>query len=242
MKRSISHMIYAIYFFGIISQMTVSCAKTGMSSSTSGPAISFITIMNLAPYGDSTSIYFNGSVYPTIYPVTTYSDTYFSLASGIYDVQFKTSNSSDSLLAEIPASPFDSLGDYTLILYNDTAHGKVKTVKIIDNFSTVTSSSAYYRFFNMATDMPSLDLYINNVKVQSNRTVADNVQNTLYNNFQPISDGYVSIQVKQAGTNLVVANTLTGTLNLGEPYTIFLQEALSSSGITYSLSILAATL
>ena len=235
-------MIYAISVFGIISQMAVSCAKTGTYSSNNSPSVSYVTFMNLAPYGDSTSIYFNGSAYPTTYPVTAYSSTYFSLASGNYDVQFKTSTASDSLLAEIPASPFDSLGTYTLILYNDTAHGKVKAAKITDDFSNVTVSNTYYRFFNMATDMPSLDLYINNVKVQSNRTVADNIQNTLYNSFLPISDGYVSIQVKQAGTTTAVGNTLTGTLNLGQPYTIFLEEAQDSSGITYSLAILAASL
>jgi len=239
MRKAKLQAIYLMIFFISLGSGFTSCTKVGASGvNTSGPAFSYITTMNLAPYGDSAYVYFGGNEYPGgAIPVGSYSTSYFKVASGSFDVEFKTP-SSDSLLAEIPSSPFDSLGFYTLIVYNDSSNGIAKAAKITDNFSNVTNDSAYIRFFNLSPDMPSVDLYINSTKVQSARTPADNILNTFYNNFQAIPNGYYTIEAKQAGTNIVVGTVLNGSLLNGQVYTIFLEELHGNSGNSFGLSIL----
>ncbi len=238
MRKTNLHAIYSFLFFLSVAAAITGCAKTGMYSTNTATAVSYLTVMNLAPYGDSADIYLNGTKYPGApYPVGVFSTSYFKVASGNYDVQFKTPTA-DSLLASIPSSAFDSLGLYTLILYNDSAKGVVNAAKIKDNLSNVRPDSAYFRFFNMSPDMPAVDLYIDNTKVQANRTPADNILNSLYNNFQPFLNGYYTIEVKQAGTNNTVGTPLNGSLLQGQIYTIFLEELHTSSGNTFNLFVL----
>jgi len=197
--------------------------------------------MNLAPYGDSANIYFGGNEYPGgAIPIGSYSNSYFKVASGTYDVDFKTPTT-DSLLAEIPSSTFDSLGFYTILTYNDSANGAVKAAKITENFSNITNDSAYFRFFNMSPDVASVDLYINGTKVQSSRAPADNILNTFLNNFQGIPGGYYTIVAKLAGTNTMVGTTLTVSFQSGQVFTIFLEELHGAAGNSFSLAILQFT-
>lgn len=240
MKRTKFSIVCFRLFNLSVFALAIGCGKTGSYNSSSGPALSYITIMNLAPYGDTTAVYFSGTKYSSVFAPDSYSGAYFKLASGNYDVQFK-SNSSDSLLTSIPSSAYDSLGFYTLILYNDTSYGPLKSVKITDNFSNVNKDSAYFRFFNMSPDMPAIDLYINNIKVQANRTPADNIHKQLYNNFQSFSTGYYSIQVNQAGTSNIIGTAVSGNLQAGQVYTIFLEEQHTSSGNAFALVTLQGT-
>jgi hypothetical protein len=234
--------IYSIPFFLFLITSSISCVKSSNSgSSTPVPAFSYISVMNLAPYGDSAKVYFNGSVYPQTYHVGDFSVAYFKLSSSSYDVQFKTAASSDSLLADIPASSFDSLSFYTLLLYNDTINGPAKAAKIPDDYSAITTSTSGYRFFNMSPDISSVDLYINGVKVQSNRTPADNITNPLFNSFQPITNQYSTIEAKLTGTNTDVATSLNGNIMPGNGYTIFLEESHTSSGNLFALNLVKAS-
>jgi hypothetical protein len=194
--------------------------------------------MNLAPYGDSANFFFGGNEYPGgAIPIGSYSNSYFKVAAGTYSVEFKTPTT-DSLLAEIPSSTFDSLGFYTLLTYNDSSQGVVKAAKITENFSNVTNDSAYFRFFNMSPDLPSVDLYVNSTKVQSSRAPADNILNTFLNNFQGIPGGYYTIEAKIAGTNTVVGKSLTASFQNGQVFTIFLEELHNTSGNSFSVAIL----
>lgn len=235
--------LHSVVFFLLLAVAQQSCVKSASSvqtsTSTTVPAFSFISVMNLAAYGDSANIYFNGSVYGKTYDIGSFSSSYFKLSSNIYDVQFKNA-SKDSLLADIPGSSFDSLGFYTIVLYNDSVNGIDKAAKIADNYSNIVADSAYYRFFNMCPDAPSIDLYINGTKIQANRTTADNIANPIFNNFQTFSTGYVTIEVKLSGSTIDLTSALTGTIVNGV-YTIFLDELHKASGNQFSLELLQET-
>jgi hypothetical protein len=219
------------------------CSKVSTpNNSTANAALSYLTVMNLATYGTAAQIYLNNVGYTQIFPTGSFNTSYISYPSGSYTVEFKSANS-DSVLASLPSTPFDSLGFYTIILYNDSSKGPENIAKITDNFSVVnpTSDSAYYRFFNMATDLPAMDLYINNVKVQSSRTFADNVTNSSLNNFQTTPSGYCTFVFKQSGTNTVIgSNSLYGTLLPGNAYTILMTEDSSALGYQYTSFLLQA--
>jgi len=223
---------------------TLGCSKI----SNPGPtvptsALCYLTVMNLAPYGSPAQIYLSGVGYTQIFPIGSFSTAYISYPAGNYTVQFKSSTA-DSLLSSLPTTQFDSLGYYTVILYNDSSRGTDQIAVITDNFTSVNPAldSAYYRFFNMAPDMPAVDLYINNVKVQGNRTPADNISNAYFNTFQPIATGYSTFVCKQAGTNTVIGTgSLFTTLQPGAAFTVLLTETTGTSGNQFTPYLLEAT-
>jgi len=216
-----------------------SCLKTGTNNSTSSSNISFITLMNMAPYSSSTELYFNDAkTTPAISPGS-FSTTYGHVTPGAYDIKFKVANS-DSILSELATSYYDSLGFYTLILYNPSAGSAVNAMKIVDDFSTLSYTGSNYRFFNLCPDYSVVDLYMNGTKVQPGRTLGDNAYSSYFNTFSPITAGGYAIQVKKSGTDSVIASISSVGLQQGNAYTVFLQGSLHNSSNPVTLSILQA--
>jgi hypothetical protein len=217
-----------------------SCLKAGSNNQTNNTNISFVTLMNMAPYSSSTEVYFNDNKMTPIISPGSFSTNYGHLTPGAYDIKFKVA-SSDSLLSEIPSSSYDSLGFYTLILYNPTAGPDVSSMKIFDDFSSLSQTGANYRFFNLCPDYPQIDLYFNSSKVQSGRTLADNAYGGSYlNSFTEVPAGGYGIVAKKAGTDSVVASISSVGLMQANAYTIFLQGSNHNTNNPVTLSILPA--
>ncbi len=236
---------YSGIFLGLLAGVMVGGGLAGCTkavsgaSSTSSPTM-YLNVMALAPWAPSAQIFLNGTAATSGIPPGTYSTSYAPLVPGTYDVQFRVYGS-DSVLADLGSSAYDSASYYTLILYNIPGSSNSQAVKIVDNFSTLSLNSANYRFFNMCPDFPSVDLYINTTVAQSGRTPADNVSNTSLNNFQSLAAAVYTIQAKTSGTDSVVA-TLSGVnLSVGNAYTIFLNGSKSSTISPISLNVLAAS-
>jgi hypothetical protein len=230
MRKSTRNFLSAASFLVILSSLGMNCSKTGSSLTTS--PVTYLTLINEATYTGAASVYLNDTLTTPAGGIAagTFSSEYGHISPGYYDVKFATT-SSDSLLSEIPSSDYDTLNFYTLILYNTAGGASAQSVKIWDNFSTLSSINANYRFFNLSPDEPNVDLYLNNTIVSSNRAIADNASNTLYNAFQPTAQGTYSITVKSAGKDSVIA-TLTQPVPMtnGNAYTIFLSGNIGSSG------------
>jgi hypothetical protein len=186
--------------------------------------ISYVSIMNLAPYGGAIDIYLNGTqVSPAggILPGQ-FSTEYGQLKPGSYTVDFKVTGT-DSLLYELPASLFDTSTFYTLVLYNTAPGGPaVQATRILDNFSQVNDASAYYRFFNMSPDASSVSLYMNGTVAQAGRSPADNVASQVFDQFQALASGDYTLQVQNSSTDSVLATQTSYTFASGSIYTIFL--------------------
>ena len=218
----------------------VGCSKAG--SSLTVTAVTYVSVINEAPYSSAVDIYLNGTlVSPTggIAPGE-YSTQYGSVKPVTYTVDFKKAGT-DTLLYEIPASSYDTSNFYTLILYN-TAPGSaaVQAVKILDNFTQVTSTNAYFRFFNMSPDVPDADLYMNGSIVQQQRTPADNVDNLTYDEFQAVNPEAYNLQVKSSSTDSVLATLSSVPLAAGGVYTIFLNGT-DKSANNLAISVLQAS-
>jgi hypothetical protein len=215
------------------------CSKTG--SSLTVTAITYVSVINEAPYSGTVDIYLNGTLVTSggIAPGQ-YSKEYGSVKPGVYTVDFKKTGT-DSLLYEIPASSFDTTHFYTLILYN-TARGSsaVQAVKIPDDFSSVTNTSAYYRFFNLSPDVSSADLYLNGSIAQLQRAPADYVNNPMYTEFQSVSPNVYNLQVKSPATDSVLAALPSVELAAGSVYTIFLNGT-DTSANNLSINVLPAS-
>jgi Domain of unknown function (DUF4397) len=219
----------------------MSCSKAGSSLTTT--PITYLTLINEASYSGAVSVYLNDTLATPAGGIAagTFSTKYGTIRPGYYDVKFESA-SSGNLLSEIPSSDYDTLNFYTLILYNTAGGDTVQSFKVWDDFSTLSSISANYRFFNLSPDEPKVDLYLNNTIVSQNRTIADNASNNLYNAFQPTAAGTYSITVKAAGKDSVIA-TLGQNVALtnGNAYTIFLSGNMSSSNNPLQINVLQAT-
>jgi hypothetical protein len=216
-----------------------SCLKTGTNNSTNSTNVSFITLMNMAPYSSSTEVYFNGDKKTPAIPPGSYSTNYGQVTPGAYDIRFKVA-SADSVLSELPTSYYDSLGFYTLILYNPTAGSPVTSMKVVDDFSTLSFTGSNYRFFNLCPDYPVVDLYMNATVVQPGRSLGDNANSSYFNSFAPVTAGNYTVQVKKAGTDSVIAAISSVGLQQGNAYTLFLQGSLHNTSNPVTLSVLQA--
>ncbi|HET6254845.1 MAG TPA: DUF4397 domain-containing protein [Puia sp.] len=214
---------------------------TGAGCVKSSPGVTvtpvcYVSVMNEAPYGTATDIYFNGTQVSANggIPPETFSAQYGSVKPGTYTVDFKKTGT-DSLLYDLPAVSYDTSNFYTLIFYNTAPKSPaVSAARILDDFSSVTATNAYYRFFNLSPDMPSVNLYLNGSIAQINRTPADNIANLTYDEFTPVNPTVYSIQAKDVNTDSVLASLNSTPFAAGSVYTIIL-EGTSAGGVTLTV-------
>jgi hypothetical protein len=216
-----------------------SCMKTGSGATQNSNNISFITLMHMAPYSSSMEVYFNGDKKTSAIAAGTFSTSYGQVPPGVYDIKFQVAGS-DSVLSSLPASTYDSLGFYTLILYNTQGGAGLGSIKINDDFSNLSLSGANYRFFNFCPDAPAVDLFMNTTAVQQGRQVADNASSYYYNSFQAVTAGGYSLQAKKAGTDSVIATVSSVNLVAGAAYTIFLSGSTHNTSNPVTLNVLQA--
>jgi len=213
------------------------CMKTGTNNQNSNN-VSFVTLMHMAPFASSTEVYFNGDKKTSAIAAGTFSTSYGQVPPGTYDIKFKVAGS-DSVLSAIPADVFDSLGFYTLVLFN-RADSSIGSMKIDDDYSQLSTTTANYRFFNFCPEAPAVDLFINTNTAQSNRHTADNEYGPYYNTFQPVAAGGYSLTVKKAGVDSVIASVPSVNLAAGGVYTIFLSGKKGSSSNPITVNVLQA--
>lgn len=215
----------------------------GCVKSSPTPAITpvcYISVINEAPYSSAVDVYFNGTVVSSSGGIAPeqYSSEYGSVKPGVYTIDFKVAGT-DSLLFELPAAEYDTSNFYTVILYNTAPKSPaVSAARILDNFSAVSTTNAYYRFFNLSPDMPSVDLYLGGTVSQIDRTPEDNITNLVYDQFEAVNGTTYNLQVTNSSTDSVLATTNGATLAEGGAYTIFL-EGTSGGGV--SLVVLPAS-
>ncbi len=189
------------------------------------PAKTYISIMHLAPTAPLIDVFFdNTKVSNTPFGPGNTTAAYNAVDKGAFAIKFKKAGS-DSLVAEVPQSQYDSLNYYTIFVYNQQANGAAQALRIYDDFSGLQANpgKAYYRFFHASPNTGAVDLYINNVKVDSDRRSADNAIFGSLNAFLPASSGINTIQVKLAGADTVIAYINNADLLLGSAYTLYLK-------------------
>jgi hypothetical protein len=219
------------------------CSKAGLSSVTTGlQSSTYVVLMNMAPFAPSTEIYLNDIKSTSPVPPGSYNASYEHLAPNQYDVKFKIAGS-DSILADLPASLYDSGSFYTVILYNvDTIHKATSAIKITDDFSNVTGSYAYFRFIDLCPDLPSIDLYLNGKVYQSGRSNADIVvYGAEYTSFQPVAASSFSMAVTLSGQTPQIAHLDNGLFQAGNAYTIILSGSASNPAFPINLHVLNAS-
>jgi hypothetical protein len=205
------------------------------------PAKAYVSIMYLAPTGPALDVYFDSKrVSNTSFAPGNVTVAYNAVDRGTFSVVFKKA-SSDSVVASVTPALYDSLNFYTIFLHNVQANGPVSAVRIKDDFTVLTPGTAYIRFFHASPDTDPVDFYIDNMKVESGRAQADNIPSGNYNNFSSLAPGVHTFQVKEAGTDNVLATLNHTDLLAGNAYTFYLRGLKDGTGTNQlSLAVLRA--
>ncbi len=240
MRKSTKNLGLAATFLVSLVIMGAGCAKTGSNLTTT--PVSYLTLINEAIYASSLDVFLNDTLAtaPAGIPPGSFSSSYGTIRPGNYTLKFAVVGS-DSIVSQLPASAFDTLNFYTVLLYNLPGGGAVQSVKIQDNFSTISATLANYRFFNLSPNYPQVDFYIGTTVAQPNRGTADNATSTLYNSFTAVSPGSVNLIVKKAGTDSVIASAANVALIGGNAYTIFLGGIINSTSTPLQINVLQAS-
>ena len=206
------------------------CLKSADNTTPQTPP-TYISIMQLAPTVPPMDIFFNTTKVSTAaFTPYTVTPAYNPIEKGDYSISFKKT-SSDSVVANIPLATYDPENYYTLLIYNQSAGGPANAVRIKDDFTALTNDKAYFRFFHASPNTGAVDLYIDNVKVQSNRLLGDNSGFDLMNKFTAIDPGSGHMmQVKEAGTDTVIATLTHFELLTGNAYTFYLKGLTGGTG------------
>lgn len=226
----------------MISSLSVvsSCIKSA-DNLDPAPAKAYVSIMHLAPTAPSLDVFFNQTkVSSAPFAPGNVTVAYNAIDKGAFPITFKKA-SSDSVVASITFAQYDSLNFYTLFIYNQHANGPVNAVRIRDDFSKLTQTKSFYRFFHASPNTNAVDLYMDNVKIESGRVLADNTSSGVLNEFTGVSSGYHTFQVKPAGMDTVIANLDNVELLTGNAYTFYLRGLTGgTSSSQLSLGLLRA--
>jgi hypothetical protein len=217
-------------FLGALSFLTVllsGCLKESTSSSTTEPK-TYLSLMHLASRTSAIEVYFDANKASSPINPGTVASAYSAIDPGTFAINFKKAGS-DSLVASLGASRYDSSKYYTLLLYNyDSTHARA--VRIIDDFSALSSTKAVFRFFHMSPDIGDVDLYFDNNLIASDRQYADNTISDYWNLFTETPAATVNVYVKKSGSDSVIAQASSVYLNVQNAYTIFLKGIKGGTG------------
>lgn len=245
MRTSKKQFFWMAAFLGILAAGWAGCTKSGSSYTTT--PVTYVTVMNEAPYGPAaTDVYLNNQLATGTAGIAAgaYSTKYGALQPGNYSISFKK-NGSDSLLTQITGQQtFDTLGFYTLILYNDANKAAVHSTLIHDDFSTISTTSTNFRFFNLSPDAPNVDFYLQSGsaatltgRTPADNATAENLTTSPWNTFQSTAAGAYNLQVKVNGKDSVLASLNGQNLLGGNVYTIFLTGTTNS----FKINVLQAS-
>ena len=228
MKPNILRMSMAMIAMAVIMS---GCLKSPSDTIQSTPK-TYISVMHLALTAPSLDIFFDDLKVSTIaFAPGNITPIYNVADRGTFSIKFKKA-ALDSIVAEVPSALYDSLKFYTIFIYNPQANGAVKAVRIKDDFSAVQPNSGkpYYRFFHASPNSGAVDLYMDNVKIESGRMLADNSGFELLNKFSETTSGLHTFLAKLAGTNTVIATLDNTELRAGNSYTIYLKGSDGGTG------------
>ena len=216
------------------------CTKLGSNTGLNG-TVTYISVIHAAPYTGTVSVYLNDTVISQQGGIATgaYSHIYGKIRPGNFVTRIEDAIT-DSVLDQLPASEYDTLNFYTLILYNSSANGATQALKIHDDFSGVSSNYTYYRFWNLAPDFPNINLYFNTTLIQGSRTTGDNAINNSLNSFTAMAAGSYVLSARDALTDSLIATTGNITLTNGNAFTIWLTGQRGSSSKPMTINVLQA--
>lgn len=124
---------------------------------------------------------------------------------------------------------------YTLLITDSL--NKIKSSFIKENISSAADGTTKIRFFHVAQNAPTVDVYLNNVKLDSNRVFNDQSSNLNAQKFNNSTVGTFPLEIRNRTTNAVIIRSDI-TLQSKNIYTIlFKGDASAASNTAQALGI-----
>lgn len=144
----------------------------------------------------------------------------YPIYGGVHTFAFRKAGQSTDYATV--TSLYDSLTYNTVVAYGDSSNPVMRTIK--DDFTEAKQSAVNIRFFHLSPTTGAVDVYIDNIKVDSNRTYVGT--SGFRTAFTPLerSISTNNIKIKEAGTDNVLAENSSPnvTFSSGRVYTITL--------------------
>lgn len=124
---------------------------------------------------------------------------------------------------------------YTLLITDSL--NKLKSSFLKDDVSSPADGTSRIRFFHLAQNSPTVDIYLNNIKVDSNRVFNDQTNNLNTQKFNSYTAGTFPLEIRNKSNNAVIVRSDI-TLQSKTIYTIlFKGDASASSNTPQALGI-----
>jgi hypothetical protein len=205
-----------------------SCLKDKNSNYTP-PPVALVSVFDASTNLPALDVYFNNN--KVNWNPVTYGNglSYVQAYSGLRTFNFYTYGEGGLLFTDTATLKVNNA--YSLFLTGTTA--KTDLVILNDNINQPATNSAGIRFVNLSPDAPAADLVLDSVR-------ATGIAYKGASQFVSIPGGkFYNLQVKQTGTNTVLATLNNVSLNANNVYTIMLTGLVS--GTTSNNSELAVT-
>jgi hypothetical protein len=207
-KKSVPVFVCAI---GLVALMS-SCVKSSMNN-TPPPPVAALMFVQAAPDQAPLDLLL-GTVRVNQAPINYGENSpYFNVNPGSFRAAFYTDATQQVILLD--TVHFSQNTAYSLFLANKPGH--TETVLLTDTLNKPAAGNAAIRFVNLSPDAPAVDL-----AVQGGAVLVANKSYKGHSSFAPIAGnpGY-TFEVRQAGTNTVLATLSNVTLTGGGLYTVW---------------------
>nr|MBN2277360.1 DUF4397 domain-containing protein [candidate division Zixibacteria bacterium] len=114
---------------------------------------------------------------------------------------------------------------YSIFAVNSVSN--IEPLVLVDDLTTPAAGMAHIRFLHLSPDAPAVDITLtDDTVVFGNKAFRD------YTSFTPLNAGLYDLQVRAAGTSMVILNLPGINLEDGKIYTVFAKGFLAGSGDT----------
>jgi hypothetical protein len=192
------------------------------------PPVALVTFIQASPDQPPLDFYLDNNKV-NLFPIN-YGDNidYFRAHTGKRTANFYSRIAMSKILSD--TIHLNSNTTYSLFLANTTNHPEI--VLLIDSISKPAAGNATIRFINLSPDAPAVDL-----AVKGGAVLISNKSFKNYTSFLPIQgDMSYTFEVRQQGTNTVLATLDNVTLNSNFVYTIWFHGLANATNNTDKLS------
>jgi hypothetical protein len=210
-KNASKRWLVSIGAVCLLSVLFSSCLKT--NNNNYYPPVALVTFIQASPDEPLLDFYLDNNKI-NVNPVN-YGDhfDYFRAYAGSRVANFYDHSSMSKILSN--TIQLNQNTNYSLFLANKATQPEI--VLLTDTINQPATGKATVRFVNLSPDAPAVDLV-----VQGGSTLVSNKGYKGYSSFMPLGGNTTyTFQVRQAGTNTVLATLLNVFLNNGSVYTIW---------------------
>jgi hypothetical protein len=211
---------------GLLSVSLSSCLKT--NNDNYNPPVALVTFIQASPDEPPLDFYLDNDKI-NVDPIN-YGDhfDYFRAYAGTRTANFYTNGTMTKIFAS--SIQLNQNSNYSLFLANKATQPEI--VLLTDTINQPAAGNASIRFADLSPDAPAVDL-----AVQGGSVLVSNKSYKGYSTFIPLHGNTTyTFQVRQAGTNTVLATLLNVFLNSGSVYTIWFHGLSAATTQTDQLS------